>query len=284
MNANRLKPIMDLVESFPGLPGVSAKLLRMLEDPDVSAGRIEAEIRYDPGLTANLLKLANSAYYGFARKIGSLHQAIVMLGTRQIVRMVMAACMSTVMNDPVIGYGLNPGDLWRHAIAVSVASEGLLRELGRPAAPEIFTAALLHDIGKLILGRFVREQFPEIDAQAAGDTPFQEAERRVLGIDHAEVGADILRRWRLPETIVASVRWHHDPDAAPQPSDMIDLVHVADVLCLMIGVGVGREGLHYAPSAMASSRLDLKSRHLETVASETLRWVGELEEKLTLSV
>lgn len=283
MNANNLRQIMDLVESFPGLPGVSAKLLQMLEDPDVTAEQIEVVIRYDPGLTANILRLANSAYFGFAQKIGSLHQAIVMLGTKQIIQMVMAACMSTMMSDTVVGYDLNPGDLWRHAIAVSVAAEGLLRELGRPATPEIFTAALLHDIGKLILGRFVYQQLQEIDAQAKGDTPFQEAESLVLGIDHAEVGADILRRWHFPDTIVDAVRWHHDPEAAPRPSDMIDLVHVANVLCLMIGIGVGREGLQYAPSAMATARLNLKTRHLEMVASETMRWVDELQEKLTLS-
>jgi HD-like signal output (HDOD) protein len=98
----------------------------------------------------------------------------------------------------------------------------------------------------------------------------------VLGINHAELGAEILRNWSLPPELVNAVRWHHDPASAEHTDSMLDIVHVANMLCLMIGVGAGRDGLQYQPSGEAVKRLGLKSWHLEKVASQTIQWVEEL--------
>ena len=103
------------------------------------------------GLTANLLKLANSAYFGIPAKVGSVRQAVILLGLKRLVQMVIAACTSAIMDRGVPGYDLPAGDLWRHSLAVSVAAEGLARELKMESAEEIFTAALLHDVGKLAI-------------------------------------------------------------------------------------------------------------------------------------
>jgi len=271
-----LNNIMRKVKVFPSMSGTAAKVLALLDDPDTSPSEIGGVLRYDPGLTANILKLTNSAYFGFASRIASVNQAIVLLGSKRVVYLVMASCVNAIMDEEVIGYDLPPGELWRHSIAVSVAAEGLVKELKLPANEEIFTAALLHDVGKLILGYFVKEDLEKIESKAAEGLPFQEAERQVFGLDHAEVGADILKNWSLPPKIVSAVRWHHDPDSAEEVSSLIDVVHVANVLCLMIGIGVGREGLHYEPSPSATKRLGLKPASLEVVASQTLQWTNEL--------
>jgi putative nucleotidyltransferase with HDIG domain len=159
-----------------------------------------------------------------------------------------------------------------------VAAEGLSRELKLKGTEDIFTAALVHDVGKLILGQFIQEDLAAIDAAAGSDVSFEVAEKQVLGTDHAEIGARILSHWSLPDDLVHAVRWHHDPDAAEEQNRTTDIVHVANVLCLMMGIGVGREGLQYEPSPAVTRRLGLKPFHLEHVASQTLQWAEELSD------
>ncbi len=283
VNSPETIKIMEKVESFPSMPGSAAKVLSLTDDPKSSAIDIENLLRYDPGLTANILKVTNSAYFGVANEVGSLKRAIVLLGMQRVVQIVIASCVTALMDKNIGGYDLPSGELWRHSIAVSVAAEGLVKELNLPKAEEIFTAALLHDVGKLILGDFVKDDIEKIEEYTSEDMAFQNAERKVLGTDHAEVGAFILNHWSFPKEIVDAVRWHHDPDAAEISSPLIDIVHIADVLCLMIGIGVGREGLNYEPSPSVVKKLGLKNTHLEKVASQTLEWVNELSEVLKAS-
>jgi len=268
--------LLSEVETLPSMPNAATKVISLLEDPETATSEIENAIKLDAGLTANILKLVNSAYFGLATEVGSVRRAIVLLGLKRLVQIVMTSCVNALLEKQVIGYDLPPGELWRHSIAVSVAAEGLVNELNISASEEIFTAALLHDVGKLILGKFVRQDIKEIELKASEGVAFQTAEQMVLGTDHAEIGAHILKSWSLPQEIVNAVRWHHDPDSAEETNTLIDVVHVADVLCLMIGIGVGREGLQYEPSPSVSKRLGLKSNHIEMIASQTLLWTDEL--------
>lgn len=262
------------------MPGVAHRLLMLADAPDAAVQQIEAALRQDPGLTANLLKLANSAYFGIPSRVGSVRQAVMLLGLKRVVQLVVAACAGAMLDADVPGYDLPAGELWRHSLAVSVAAKGLARELKLEAADEIFTAGLLHDVGKLILGQFVQEEYARIEQTLAQGMPFECAEAAVLGMDHAEIGAQVLAQWSLPENIVQAVRWHHRPEMSERLDVMLDVVHVANMLCLMIGIGVGREGLLHEPSPVVTRRLGLEPPHLEKVASQTLQWVGELSQAL----
>ena len=272
--------IVEAVKSFPGMPGAAVKLLGLLDDPAMRVSQIEEILRQDPGLTANVLRLANSAYFGIPSKIGSIRQAVILLGLKRLIQMVIAACVSAIMDKPVPGYDLPPGELWRHSIAVSVAAEGLVKVLKIDAAEEIFTAALLHDVGKMVLGEYVKDDFSKIEAAVSQGMSFEKAETVALGTNHADVGGRILIRWSLPAEIVNAVQWHHEPEAAEQASTMLDIVHVANFLSIMIGIGIGRDGLQHQPSVEVSERLGLEAAHLEKVASQTTQWVAELSEVL----
>jgi len=273
--------VIARLNAFPTMPGAAVKIFKLLEDSDTSASQIEELLRYEPGLTANILKLTNSAYFGLPCKVGSVRQAVVLLGWKRVVQLVMVSSVGAMMDKSVPGYDLPPGELWRHSIAVSVTAEELAKELKLPAVEEIFTAALLHDLGKLVLGSFVNEDLKKIENIASKEISFEVAERMVLGIDHAEIGSQILKKWSFPPELVRAIRWHHAPDSADETSTVGDIVHVANVLCLMIGIGVGREGLQYEPSPSATERLGLKTAHLEAVASRTLRWINELSDVLS---
>jgi putative nucleotidyltransferase with HDIG domain len=276
MSQARKSKIISKIRTLPSISGVAVQILKLLDDPDSTAEEVQKILRLDPGLTANILKLTNSAYFGLPNKVGSVRQAIVMLGWKRLVRIVLSTCVNAVMDKPIPGYDLPPGELWRHSVAVSVTAEGLMKELNLEVDDEIFTAALLHDLGKLVMGEFVEEDLAAIRSTAEKGIPFQMAEREVLGTDHAEIGGMLMESWSFPSRFVSAVRWHHEPDSAEHPSTLIDIVHVANVLCLMLGIGAGIEGLHYQPSATATKRLGLKPKQLEVVASQTLQWANEL--------
>jgi len=276
MSQDQKLRIISKIQTLPSISGVAIKVLELLDDPDSSAEEVQKILRLDPGLTANILKLTNSAYFGLPNKVGSVQQAVVMLGWKRLIRIVLSTCVNAVMDKPIPGYDLPPGELWRHSVAVSVTAEGLMKELNLGVDDEIFTAALLHDLGKLVMWEFVAEDLESIRLTAERGIPFQMAEREVLGTDHAEIGGMLMESWSFPPRFVDAVRWHHEPDSAENPSTLIDIVHVANVLCLMLGIGAGIEGLHYRPSAAVTKRLGLKPKQLEVVASQTLQWANEL--------
>ncbi len=279
-NQEKIKRIMTQVRAFPGMPATAAKLLRLLEDSDSSASQIEEVLRYDPGLTANILKLTNSAYFGIPSRVSSIRQAVVLLGWKRLLQLVMTMCMSTVMKKPVPGYDLPGGELWRHSIAVSVAAETVVKALKIPEAEEVFTAALLHDVGKLVLGGFVSEDLQQIEKMVQKGIAFEVAEFIVLGIDHAEIGARILKKWAFPEDLVNAVNWHHNPETCDQQCTLSDIVHIANILGLMVGFGKVHDGLAVEPAAEVTDRLGLRPAHLEALAEQTREGVDKLTDTI----
>jgi len=275
--------IVSSLIGFPSMPVAASELLSIIDDPKIAASQIEEILRYDPGLTATILKLANSAYFGLSNEVCSVRKGVILLGLNRVIQLVMTSCINTLMAVNVDGYDLPPGELTRHSIAVSVAAELLTKELKIDAPEDTFTVALLHDVGKIALSDVLKENLEAIENKSSEGMPFLLAENKVLGINHAEIGAQILTTWSLPKNIVNAVRWHHDPDSAEKSNILIDIVHIADALCLMIGIGVGREGLRFNPSPYATERLGVANKHLEKVASKTLQAVGELSSLLESS-
>lgn len=278
MNNQNLHEIMLKVEAFPGMPATAAKLLPLLDDPDSTPSEVENIVKYDPGLTANILKLTNSAYFGIPTKVSSIKQAIILLGWKRLVQVVTTICMSPLMQKAIPGYDLRSGELWRHSIAVSVAAELLVKALKITDADEVFTAALLHDIGKLVLGGFVKNDLEQIQAMVTKGITFDVAESMVLGTNHAEVGGQILHKWSFPVELVNAVRWHHDPESCVNTCVLSDIVHVANTVGLMTGFAKAEEENHIEPIGPVVDRLGLKANHLEAMAQQTLQEVEKLSD------
>lgn len=281
MEPANIKEILSKIKSFPSMPATGAKMLKILEDPDTSVDEIEDILRHDPGLTVNVLKLANSAYFGIPSKVASTRQAVLLLGIKKLIQLVIASCVNAVMDKPVPGYNLPPGDLWRHSIAVSIAAESLVRDKKNIEGNDIFTPALLHDIGKLILGHFVKEEQEAIEKIAGKGVPYVVAENMVLGTDHAEVGAQILTQWSFPSEVINTVRWHHDPDYPEQPGASNDIVYLANLLCQADG-GCGQTetpSCDLSPSVI--KRLGLDVNQFQEIKARVVQWVDELSDALS---
>ena len=283
MNQPNLSKIIAKIKSFPSMPATGAKMLKMLEDPETTVDEIEDVLRHDPGLTGNVLRLANSAYFGIPSKVASTRQAVLLLGLKKLVQLVIASCVNAVMDKPVPGYNLPPGDLWRHSIAVSIASEALIKDKKNLDTEDIFTPALLHDIGKLILGHFVKEEQESIEKIAETGVPYVVAENMVLGTDHAEVGAQILTQWSFPQEVIDAVRWHHDPEFIDRPDPSIDIVYLANVLCQTNGNGGEPEGASADLSPAVIERLGLDLVQFDDIKVRVAQWVDELSDALTFS-
>jgi putative nucleotidyltransferase with HDIG domain len=265
------------------MPASGIRMLTLLENPEASVDAIEDILRQDPGLTAMVLKLANSAYFGIPTKVGSTRQAVILLGLRRLVQLVIASCVSAIMGRPVPGYDLTPGDLWRHSIAVAIAAEALVKNKTGGELEDVFTAALLHDAGKIVLGRFVQEELPDIKRITAGGVPFVLAENMVLGTDHAVIGATILESWAFPPDVVQAARWHHDPEAAGARPILNDIVHLADQMCQK---NAGGRYLDNTPEELSLTvlwRLGLSEKQLEAVTGKVADWVEELSDALTFN-
>ena len=280
MKHPNIKQIMSKVRSFPGMPATAGKLLPLLKNPDSDASKIEDILRYDPGLTANILKLTNSAYFGIPAKISSVRQAIMLLGWKRLIQLVMTMCMSDLMKDSVAGYDLPKGELWRHSIAVSVAADVLVKSLQISEAEEVFTAALLHDIGKLVLGDYVQEDMPKIEAMVAKGISFEVAEYIVLGTDHAEIGSNILKNWSFPIPLVEAVHWHHDPNSCSGHCLMSDIVHIADILGQMAGYGKKSDDREPVAISDVLERLGLNPEDLGVLAEQTSERVSVIDKAL----
>jgi putative nucleotidyltransferase with HDIG domain len=278
MNENDKDTIAAAIESFPAMSTAALKVLELLQPGnwEANASEIEEVIRYDPGLTANILKLVNSAYYGFSGKIGSIGQAVTRIGWKRMRHLVMASAVTSLMDDPVPGYDLERGALWRHSVATAIAAETLVERANIKDADEAFTAALLHDIGKLVLGQHINSDIDAIESPENRGKTFVEVERHVLYTDHAEVGAWVLQTWNLPDSLVEAVRWHHEPENCPNQTITLDIVHAADMICLMMGLGLGRDGLRYHASATVSERLDLHADEVDTIGLQMFNADKEL--------
>lgn len=269
--------ILSKIGLIPAMPTVIVKIRKLLSNPDVSFKELAQTIKYDPGLTTNILRLANSAYFGFSRSVNSIQHAIVRLGMKRTYELAVAAAVAPMTQKAVKGYDLLPGKLWEHSVAVAIGAEQLASVLNLKAPDYTFTAGLLHDIGKIILGTFV-----EVDADPIMTLAFQkgvsfdQAEKQVLGINHAEAGAILLEKWNLPECIADVDRWHHQPDMFQGDTLVLDLVHVADVLSMMGGLGIGKDGLNYYSSSEVASRLKLTVKITETVVCKIMGGLKEL--------
>lgn len=269
-----LDEIIQRVRTLPHLRDTVLHLVQVVSDPNSSLSDIVEALRYDPTLTAELLRLCNSAYYGVGREVSSLEDAVHLLGTTKVFQLAMAAYARTMLGEPQEGYGLPAGALWTHSVAVALAARLLARRMRLSQSALLFTAGLLHDSGKVVLNEFVSRAYAEIVQRVAEDhVSFCDAEQQVLGYTHSEVGARLAEAWKLPQPIVDCARYHHEPEALPAPNELVDAVHLADTVALMLGIGGGDDGLSYRASAATLARHGLVQSDLEGLGAEV---VGEL--------
>lgn len=237
-NPERIRRITERIIGLPTLPTVVSKMIELVDNPKTSAGSLARLISTDQSLTARILKLANSAYYGFSREISTVNMAIVVMGFNAVKDMGLSLSVFDIFKDSTDFKYFDITKFWEHSVGCGVASKMMAHRYHHSIAGEAFVAGLLHDIGKVILNQYSHKEFVEIMTRVTvGEECFDDAERAVTGTHHGEIGGWLADRWRLPRAISESIRRHHTPAEARREPLLVALVNIADYLCHLNAVG-----------------------------------------------
>ncbi len=279
-----IETIAKSIEKLPPLPHVATQAVKLLDDPGVSVDQVVEIVQYDQAITANVLKICNSAYYGLARKVRSLQEGLVLLGNSELKNIILTGTVVKFFQQDNKGYDLSGGELWKHAVATGIISRIVSERTQNSEPASLFTAALLHDIGKVVLNSFVDRYFEQIIVLVDEEGySFLEAETEMLGINHAEVGAKIAESWNFPQDIVQPIRLHHRPEDAADDDSITPIIYLANIITLSIGVGVGRDGLSYRGKKEVMTRYGMKARDLQEIAVDFYENYGKVQDMLGLA-
>ena len=270
--------IINGIDTLKPIPPVAAQIMALAEDENSSMSEIADLIVYDPSITASLLKICNSAYFGLSRKVESVRDAITLLGLDQMVELVLLNGTAENFKDEPDGYGLGEGELWHHAVLSAHVAKVLAENHGLAHKKHlIFTAALVKDIGKIIMGRFVAFSYEKINILVnSKGYSFNEAEKEVIGMNHEELGALVGKKWQFGKKLIYIIRHHHMSEEACRDDVETALVYLADIVCMMMGFGTGVDGLAYRFYSDVLNRMNLTEQDLQKIIYDT----GERRQKI----
>lgn len=241
LNRLTLDEVVSEIARLPSLPTVVLEVLASFDAGQVDVDRIVNELAQDPSLSARVLRLANSSFYGLQTRVGSLHDAVVVLGFRQVRATVAAVAVTRCLADHSLP-GFDFPAFWRHCIAVGMAARRVAEQVGE-SGERAFIAGLLHDIGWLVLfAAFPRQSLAVLEYARYEHCLIVEAEHEIIGIDHSLVGGALAARWHFPENIAEAIRAYRYPDDLPAGS-LAGIVHFADGLVHALGIADGLEDL-----------------------------------------
>jgi HD-like signal output (HDOD) protein len=271
MSADREKATLDRLERIEDIPALPAALVRIWDlatNMESSAEDLGKALGSDPGLTGSVLRLANSAYLGFPRKVSTVRQAVVVLGFETVRNLATGASVFRALR----GNRMDADALFRHGLATAVAARILVERCTPREAGTAFCAGVLHDLGKLVAAAFLPDAHAEVGAAVARGEDYDEAELAALGMPHTRVGEWFALRWSFPEELAAAVRWHHAPADAPAHAQCVAAVHLGDIVAHRCGAGGSGRASAPEPRPEALQTVRISGEELDALVAT----VGEM--------
>lgn len=258
---NRLKTI-DRLAPLPALVG---QVLAVAGDPDSTARDLSGIIQADQSLTAKILQIVNSAYYGFYREIGNIDHAVVILGFDEVVNLTLAACLiQTFRDDHDPRFDL--GQFWLHSLAAAHIAKALRAYIPEVIPKDAFVVGLLHDLGKVVLYQYFRDLFLKgVTAAAQANRRLNDASAELGVPDHAEVGAKVADAWNLPRPLVKAIRLHHQPERAESQDWTVHLAHLANFFAHLRHIGASGNPVPDAPHPASLKLFGFDTQDLDSV-------------------
>ncbi len=240
MENKELKKRLSNVRNLPTLPMVANNVIKLTQNPESTAFEIAEAIAQDQTLATKVLRTANSAYYGFPKKITTIHYAIVVLGLNNIKNIVLSTSIMERFPSTDGTPLFDRTDFWKHSLLCGIICKKISEHLGLKNTEEMFMCGLLHDFGKLIMDSLFHEEFAQALILAQKEnTTLIEAESKIMNFTHSGVGALVLKKWGFPPSLIKAVEFHHIPNESLNAVRIASIVHVADYLCRRIGIGSG---------------------------------------------
>ena len=254
--------IIKDTRSLPTLPGIITRLSSLAEDGKVSVDEMARVVTSDQVLSAKVLKLVNSPFYGFSGRISTVSKALILLGVNVVKSLAISSSIFDIMEKNIVG-------LWEHSLGAAVAANIIARELNLPEREEISTAALLHDIGKVIIKIKLEEDYDHlVNVIKEKGLPMIDCEREMFNIDHAEIGGWLGKSWLLPEKLIEPIACHHHVEKSNAQRAKTAVVHVADVLTKASGFGFSGDDFVPHIQKAAWEKLGLTHLMLKEIVEE----------------
>ena len=277
MDIQNLRSQIEKVDTLPTMPSVLKKLLKVIENPKVSLNEIGNFISSDPVLTTRVLKVVNSPIYGFPGRISSVSQALILLGLNVVRGMLLGVSVFEVMERAMVG-------LWEHSMGCAVTARIIAQKKGVKEPEEISVAALLHDIGKVVLSLKFTEEYKDILSNAEKNGLYiSEAEKNYFSITHAEAGAWIAQKWNFPKSLVEVIEHHHKPHLSKNIPVQSAIVHLADILIQARGFGFSGNNSVPPVHPSAWQALDLSEADMKEILVEMEEVLEQAEDFLISS-
>jgi putative nucleotidyltransferase with HDIG domain len=261
MSQLNISAIINRIDDLPTLPRTILRITEVINNPRSSADDLSRIITDDQVLTARLLKLVNSSFYGFPQRISTVAGAIVLLGFDAIRNLLLTSSIFDFFPKRGKNFILEPDELWDHSLGCAVGAKVIGSYIRHEKVEELFVAGLLHDIGKIVQILYLKKDFEAAFSYAREQNSLIfTAENRTLGYNHAQVGKLLAEKWNLPSKLADVIAFHHEPGLAENLTQDIAVVHVADVFCrgIMIGSGGDNRVPKIDKLAWESIQLDLK--------------------------
>ena len=286
--SNHLESIIGSIDKSPPFPEVARRVLALSRDPDVNFKDIIEVIKYDEAITANCLKLCNSSYFSLRIKVFSIDQAVVKLGLKNILMIALANSKElSAYSKAQEGYCFSPGELWRHSVTSAIISQLLAKKAKLQDDSVLFTAALLHDVGKIVLNNYIEKEMDNLIefAQKEG-LSLIEAEKEVFGLDHAELGGLIAQNWRFPSVLYNSIKNHHklSEKFIPNIESWVRLSNLVYYVSLDHSVYSYCKGITSRLETSVLSQFRLKQEDIENVTSILPLELKKIEGLLKMTV
>lgn len=269
MQAKRLKAIIDRVEDLPTLPRTVFRITEIINNPKSSAQDLAGVINDDQVLTARLLRLVNSSFYGFPQRIATVNFAIVLLGFDAIRNLLLTTSVFDIFTAADRNLQIEREKLWDHSLGCAVAAKVIGKYQRHDKVEELFVCGLLHDIGKIVEMAYLKKSYARIRSRVMeGNDLILRAEEEILGCNHAHIGHLLAERWNLPAPVPQVVLHHHTPAQAGEFDRQAATVHLADILCRALEIGSGGDHRIPALSQPAWDALDLRIDDIEVLMRE----------------
>lgn len=274
------KKILRTVSDLPPMPQTVLKAREIMANPRSDFKELAVLVETDQAIAAKVLKLANSAYYGLSGKVSSIQHASVVLGHKALGELITMGGAASILGGILEGYGLKAGDLWRYFLGVAFGSRIIANKKKPALVNDAFAAGLIHDVGKLILDQHIlerKELFQEF--MADGQQSFLAAEKHILEFDHAEIASEVCKSWNIPQFLSTAIRYHHYPSRS-QGNELAYIVHTADAIAMMTGLGLGIDGMLYKMDDKAMEFLDFEEEDVNDIMRQVLESVQKISEQI----
>jgi putative nucleotidyltransferase with HDIG domain len=240
MDRKDLKEKLLKIGDLATLPVVAYNVMQLTQNPKASAMDVGKAISQDPALASKVLKIANSSFYGFPRKISTINNAIVLLGFSNIRNIVISAGIIDAYKGGKSSGSFDRTEFWKHSLACGITSKIIASTVGLKSSEEAFIWGLLHDFGKIVMDTYIHEEFSQVAHHAkTNGMLIVDAEQKLLGFNHTTVGTLVARKWNMPPALLKVIRYHHNPALDYNSLRISSIVHLADILCRTLNIGNG---------------------------------------------